>query len=496
MRMIALLVAAGAALLALAGCTTVGPDFDPVPVHAPDRWQDWHGGDAALAAAEAGAPAALASWDGLLDPVLHKLVLLADEANGDVQTAALRFAQARMQRTISQAQAGPQASGRAAATRQRLSESGASTRLIEVLPGGNRQALVDFLSSPYSLYEAGFDASWELDLWGRVKRSIEAAQASADQAEALLRQVRLAVRAELAHNYTGLRGAQRQLRLTRQQFATAQERADLVAARVAGGLVPELESVRQRGVLADLQSRIPPLAREEAAFINQITILVGKRPGSMNQELAARGDDRGPGGAPELALGLPSELAARRPDIAAAMARLHAATAGIGVAVGDLYPRITLNGSFGFESLSAGQFGDWGSRQWRFGPALSIPLFDQGRRRGVVQLRELEQQEAAIAFQQTVLKAWHEVDSAITDYNAERQREVDLLAGLDSARAAMQLVQERYRNGLSDFDPVLEARRALLQAESAYSDHQTRLATAWITLLKALGAGIEPAGRA
>ncbi len=494
MRKIAF-VTASAALLSLAGCTTVGPDFHPAAVQAPDRWQDWHGGNAALAA---GADAArrLASWDGLFDPVLHKLMLLADQDNGDVQAAALRFAQARTQRAISQAQAGPQAGGRAALNRQRLSETGGGTRLVNALPGTNREALVDFLSSPYSLYEAGFDASWELDLWGRVKRSVEAAQAGSEQAEALVRQVRLAVRAELARNYTELRGTQRQLRLARQQLATAQENAGLVAARVAGGLVPELDSVRQRGVVADLQSRIAPLAREEAALINQITILLGKRPGSMNQELAAPGDDAGPRAAPELALGVPSELAARRPDIAAAMARLHAATASIGVAVGDLYPRIALNGSFGFESLSAGQFGDWGSRQWRFGPSLSIPLFDQGRRRGVVQLRELEQQEAALAFQQTVLKAWHEVDSAISDYNAERQRDTDLLAGMDSARVAMQLVQERYRGGLADFGPVLDARRALSQAESAYSEHQTRLATAWIALLKALGVGIEPAGSA
>jgi NodT family efflux transporter outer membrane factor (OMF) lipoprotein len=467
----------------LQGCATVGPDFKAPPTAAPATWGDWHGGDAALAA-DAASAASLASWDGVLDAPLRELLARARINNADVRTAALHFAEARTQRTITQAQLGPQVNATASATRQRLSETGAGTRMVDAIGGPNQQALRDFLSSPYTVYDAAFDASWELDLWGQVRRSIEAADAAAQQSNALLDAARLEVQAEVARTYFELRGVQAQLRLARADVDTAREAAAIVAGRARGGVVADLDAIQQRTLQAQVAARVPLLQRQESALLDQLTLLVGEPPGSWNA-LLRDGAPRWPAAA-DLALGIPSELAARRPDVQAALARLHAATAQIGVAVGDLYPRITLTGDSGFESLEPGQLATWGARQWRIGPSLTLPIFDRGRLRRVVELRELQQQEAAIAFQQVVLKAWHEVDTAVADYQSERRRAADLGLQVRSAQDSLALASARYRGGLTNFMPVLDAQRTLTQAQGSFAEHQTRLATAWVALLKAL----------
>ena len=473
-----------AGLLAVVqGCTTVGPDFQAPPIESPSAWNQWHGGEDSLAA-DARAAAAQAQWDPVLDASLRELLAMARRHNADVRAAALHFAQARTQRAATQARFGPQVNAAASATRQRLSERGAGTRLVDAIGGPNQEALRDFLSSPYTAYDASFDASWELDLWGRVRRSIEAASARADESEALLREATLAVQAEVARTYFELRGVQEQLRLARGDVATAHEAATLVAARAAGGLVPQLHAVQQRTLEAQVAARVPLLQQREAALLDQITLLVGEHPGAWNHLLR-----RVPATWPapsELALGVPSELAARRPDVQAALARLHAATANIGVAVGDLYPRITLLGDFGFESLTAGQLGAWGSRQWRLGPSVTLPIFDHGRLRRVVELRDLQQQEAGLAFHQTLLKAWHEVDGAVSGYQAERRRAGDLALQVGGAQDALALTTARYRRGATNFLPVLDAQRTLSQAQTSYAEHESRLAIAWVALLKAL----------
>uniref|UniRef100_UPI0018DCE130 TolC family protein n=1 Tax=Variovorax sp. E3 TaxID=1914993 RepID=UPI0018DCE130 len=187
------------------------------------------------------------------------------------------------------------------------------------------------------------------------------------------------------------------------------------------------------------------------------------------------------------ALGLPADLARRRPDIAAAEAQLHAATARIGVAVADLYPRVTLGAGFGYESVGGDSFTDWGSRQWHVGPSISLPLFDGGRRRGTIELRELQQQEAAVAFQQTVLKAWHEIDTALTGYTAERRRQAELAERERRSRDALVLAHARYAGGLTDFGVELDARRALLQARRDQAQSTSRLAVGLVAVYKALG---------
>ncbi|RRH82370.1 efflux transporter outer membrane subunit [Variovorax beijingensis] len=495
------LIAYSALALLVGGCA-VGPDHRPPQVQTPADWSAWHGGSAALLGAERkAAPAGVASgdWKAFGDPLLDRLQARALAANHDLQTAALRFAQSRVQRTAAAAQQAPQLNAGGSVNRQRQSESGAATRMIDALGSSvaNRDQLIRTLSEPYNLYQAGFDASWEIDLWGRVRRSIEAADADAGASAALLRQAQLSVQAEVARSYFELRGAQRELRVAHADIAAAAESLELVQARADGGLVTDLDPTRQRTQLAELKARIPMLLQQEAQAMSQITLLTGASPGTLNAELAPPSEGAGnPLAAlqapplPELALGLPGDVVRRRPDIAAAEAQLHAATARIGVAVADLYPRVTLGAGFGYESAGSERFGEWGSRQWHVGPSISLPIFDNGRRRSTVNLRELQQQEAAVAFQQAVLKAWHEIDSALSAYAAERQRHAELAERERSSREALTLAHARYANGLTDFGVELDARRALLQARRDQVQSTSRMAVGMVAVYKALGGGI------
>lgn len=483
-----LALALAAALLC--GCA-VGPDHRPAEASAPADWSAWHGGSAALLGSERQVPpagAAAPDWRAFGDPLLARLQARALAANHDLQTAALRFAQSRAQRDAAAAQQAPQIGASAGVNPQRQSESGAATRMVDAMgtSASNREQLIRTLSEPYNLYQAGFDASWEIDLWGRVRRGLEAADADSAASAALLRQAQLSVQAEVARNYFELRGAQRELRVAEADAAAAAETLELVQARADGGLVTDLDPARQRTQLAELRARIPLLLQQEAQAMNRITLLAGAAPGALNAELAAPAADAA-APLPDLALGLPAELARRRPDIAAAEARLHAATARIGVAVADLYPRLTLGAGLGFESAGSERFGEWGSRQWHIGPSISLPLFDHGRRRSMVELRTLQQQEAAVDFQRTVLQAWHEIDGALSSYNAERRRQGELAERERASRDALVLAHARYANGLTDFGVELDARRALLQARRDQVQSASRLAVGLVAVYKALG---------
>lgn len=473
--------------LTLTGCA-VGPDFvRPTPT-APDDWTSWRSGDASLRIpTEATQALPTQWWQAFNDATLDALQRRAFDASPDLQTAAQRFAQARAQRSTVAAQRGPEVNASGGVTRQRQSEYGAGMRMLEVIPG-DQQAFVDFLTEPFNLYQAGFDASWEPDLWGRIRRSIEAADADVGQQAALLDLARLSLASDVARNYFELRTAQRQIRLMREDIVALEVRAGLLQARVEVGVLDHTDLQRQRAELAALKAQLPPLLAQEAASANQIALLLGERPGALQTELAPRDADARTL-LPDLALGLPSEVALRRPDIRAAEARLHSATASIGIAKANLYPSIRLGAKFGFESYLSGEFADWGSRTWSVGPSLNLPIFDHGRRTATVQLRELQQQEAAVNYQKTVLKAWQEIDDALAAYSAEQQQAQELKARSDAASDAWQLAQARYDGGITDFTAVLDSQRSYLQARRDLAANQGRLAARFITVNKALGNG-------
>ncbi|MCA0176393.1 MAG: efflux transporter outer membrane subunit [Proteobacteria bacterium] len=477
--------------LALAGCAAVGPDFvQPTPAAPPD-WASWRSADAALRA-PVGTEALPDTpwWQAFGDPVLERLEQRALAASPDLQTAALHFAQARAQYGTVAAQRGPQVDASGGINRQRQSEHGASIRMIDAI-GGDRAGLAQVLAQPFTLYQAGFDASWELDLWGRVRRTIEAADADVAQQAALLELARLSLTSDVARHYLDLRTTQRQIRLARADMAALASRLDLLQARVQAGTTDHLDLARQRAELAALTAQLPGLQAQEAASANQVALLLGEAPGALRSELAPQAEG-GQAALPDLALGLPSEVALRRPDIRAAEARLHRATARIGVARADLYPSIRLGARLGLESYLGSEWADGGSRSWSIGPSLSLPLFDGGRRKGQVQLRELEQQEAAVAYQQTVRRAWQEIDDALSAYTAEQQQAGEQAARVQATGDALALAQARYDGGAADFIAVLDSQRSHLQARRELLASQGRLGTRFVAIHKAVG-NVPPA---
>lgn len=480
-----------AACALLAGCA-VGPDFKPPASEAPADFGAWHGGASELAAPPQSSVASPIGWQSFGDPVLARLQARALQANPDLQTAALRFAQSRAQGRAVRSQGMPQVNASGSALRLRESEDGDFARVIGAISPDQKDEIVKIIADPHDMFQLGFDASWELDLWGRVRRSIEASDADEAASQALLAQVQLSVQAEVARRYFELRSAQEQIRIARADIQAGEETRSLVKVRTDKGLTTGLDLSRQDAQLADVRGRLPQLLAQEAQTTNQITLLAGERPGALAAELAPPASAQGKA-LPDLSLGLPSEVALRRPDIQRAQAQLHAATASIGVAVADLYPRITIGASFGFQSVDASTFGEWGSRQWSIGPSLQLPVFDGGRRRATVTLRKLQQQEAAVAYQQTVLKAWHEIDDALSSYGAERQRNAQLAAMEAASRDAWELARVRYEYGMTDFLVALDAQRTLLQAQRAHADSNARLALGLVAVTKALGVQPAPA---
>jgi NodT family efflux transporter outer membrane factor (OMF) lipoprotein len=475
--------------LTLAGCVTVGPDFHEPPTTPPATAAAWHGGDASLRdiALSMDGTLAYARFD---DPVLRMLQAQALAANHDLKTAVLQFAQSRLQRDITASAQGPQLTARAGALRQRQSETGAATRLVDAIGAANRDTLVARLSDPFDLYQAGFDSNWELDLWGRVRRATEAADADTAAASSLLRQVHISVAIEVARNYIELRASRRQQALLRADIAAASDMLALTESRRRGGLASELDVVRQQTDVAELRGRLPALLEQQAQASNRLTLLTAAAPGALQATLAddESGEASAPfGRTPDLSQGISSEALTHRPDIQAAEARLHAATARIGVASAELYPRLTLGLSFGLEALRAAQLDGWGSRQWSVGPSLQLPLFDNGRRRATVELRELAQQEAAVAFQHTVLQAWHEMDDALAAYAAARQRQQQLLLREAAARDTLALHTTRHRQGLSDALPMLAAQRALLAVQRERLQGEASLTLRLLAICKASG---------
>jgi NodT family efflux transporter outer membrane factor (OMF) lipoprotein len=484
------LFAVGAVLGAtLLSACVVGPRFVKPTADTPADWKPSAPGQPALSSQPVAEAALSQWWRALGDPTLDAIETRAATANLDLRIAALRLAQSRIQRRVSAADRKPRLDANASYQRERQSETGVGTRVIEVIPVPNKDEIISALSEPFSVFQAGFDASWELDLWGRVKRVIESADASVEMSAEAAHDLQRLVAAEVARNYVDLRGTQRLLLLARNDETAGVELLELSQQQADAGLVTDFDPKRQTSQLADIRSRIPILEERESVALNRLALLVGEQPGRLSEELrVARDIPLVPARVP---IGLPSDVVRRRPDIRQAEAKLHVATAEIGVAIADLYPRITLGGSAGLQSLGAGDLVDWGARTWSLGPILKLPLFDGGRRRATVELRKVQQQEAAIEFQQAVLQAFHEVDDALNGYGAEQRRRDLLTEGVAASQAAYELARTRYEHGLTDLLPALEAQRQLLTTQRALAESATALSTRFVALNKALGGGWE-----
>jgi NodT family efflux transporter outer membrane factor (OMF) lipoprotein len=467
----------------LAACTKKGSDFVPPE----PNWKLKTLGDTGTPSAdEKSRPVANAVapdwWKLLGDPLLTALEARLAEGNLDLRLAAIRLTEARAQLGVADAAGSPNVNFDAAANRAKQSREG-TLGLTPSATGPNSR-----LRLPYNLFQTGFDASWELDLWGRVARSVEAAEAGVTASEDMVRDVLVTSSAELARNYIRLRGAQRKLQITRANLDIAKQSLNLTQARAAGGLTTDLDVANAAALVATIEATLPAQEQAQAELVNAIALLMGAAPQTMTAELAA--PRAVPPVPPAVPIGVPSELARRRPDIRVAEAKLHIATATTGVAVADFYPRVTLGGFGALQGLSLGNIADLApALAYSFGPSVTLPIFDGGNRKRTLELREAQQMEAAITYQRTVLVALHEVDNALTAYATEQRRRAKLEAAVLQGRRALGLARMRYEQGVADFLQVLTAQRVLLASEQELADSTTAISTNFVQLYKALGGG-------
>jgi NodT family efflux transporter outer membrane factor (OMF) lipoprotein len=487
--------ATAALTAALTGCT-VGPDFLPP--------------DPQLPAASYTAEPAVApwlqqppdpNWWGVFrDPILTDLERRVAAENLDVLTATIRLAESRFQRGVTAAAEFPSVNGDAQYQRELYSLNGpflspngpfgptgsAINRLLQAAG----QSPLPRVPIPFNEYYVGLDASWELDLWGRVRRQIEAADAQVDQAAEQRRDALVSSLAELACDYIELRGIQMQIRIANENLEVALDVLARARERAVKGVGLGLDVENAAAQVEDIRAQVPALEQQESQYINAISLLLNQRPGALH---AALGRPKSvPPAPPSVPIGIPSELARRRPDIRAAEAQLHAATADIGVAVASFYPTVQLNGTVGFDSLDIRKLWQLDSLQYMAGPSLKVPIFAGGRLKNMLELSKSQQQEAAIQYQKTVLRAWHEVVNALVAYRLEQQRRAWLKLEIEHSRQALILARERYSDGVGDFLRVLDSERTLLYAEQQFVTSTTNVSLNLVKLFKALGGGWEP----
>ena len=346
----------------------------------------------------------------------------------------------------------------------------------------------------FNLFQSGFDSSWEIDFWGRVRREVESADAAILASAEARRDSLVTVLSEVARDYIQLRGQQRDLQIARDSLKSQQDSLRITQERQQGGLTTGLDVANAAAQLGTTAAQIPQLEAQAATTVNAISLLLGETPGAL---VAQIGQARPvPPVPPAVPVGLPSDLARRRPDIRRAEAQLHAATADIGQAEADFFPKVTLSGSVGVQAVrfkDLGNISPFGALQFSGGPSVTIPIFEGGRLKYTLDLRKAQQQEAAVQYQQVVLQAFHDVDNALTNYAAEQSRREQLGRSVDQARRALSLARQQYVTGLSTFLEVLTAQRTLLQGELQYADSTTTVSTNLVQLYKALGGGWEAA---
>ena len=509
----------------LAGGCTLGPNYQEPSLFAPGTWFSSRPKPPPPTPSHVVAePVDPAWWRSFNDPMLTELEEQVARSNLNVRLATVRLAESRLQRGVTAADEYPNLNGNGSYTRQKISDRG----VIGLLGGGGSTGGTGSTSSSgtdlgtasnglsgtnggiptgvasgggggpgvhvpsFNLFQTGFDSTWEVDLWGRVRREVESADANIDVSAETRRDMLVTELSELARDYITLRGQQRDLQIARDTLASEQDSLRITQERQSGGLTTGLDVANASAQVGTTAAQIPQLEAQAATTINAISLLLGETPGALTAKLAEAKPV--PPVPPAVPVGLPSELARRRPDIREAEARLHAATADIGQAEADFFPKVTLSGSIGVQAVqfkNLGNVGPFGALQYSGGPSVSIPIFEGARLKYTLELRKAQEQEAAVQYQQTVLQAFHDVDNALTNYSAEQLRREQLARAVDQARRALSLARQQYVQGLATFLDVLTAQRTALEAEQSYADSTTTISTDLVALYKALGGGWE-----
>ncbi|MBI4825150.1 MAG: efflux transporter outer membrane subunit [Nitrospirae bacterium] len=445
-------------MFGLSGCVTVGPDYVSPKISAPDKWNagtDVRSDDAATLEKW---------WSTLNDPELTSLIERAVNSSLGIREAKARVREARARRGISSAELFPTVDASGSAQRSR-SSSGTEN---------------DF-------YSIGFDAGWEIDLFGGVRRSVEAADADLEASEEELHDVLVSLLAEVSLNYVDVRLYQARIAIAESNLAAQTETYQIAGWRNEAGLVSGLDVEEAMYNLEKTRSQIPALRSGLEQAMNNIAVLLGKDPGALYAELS---EQRAIPVTPvEIAVGLPADLLRRRPDVRQAERRLAAQTARIGVATAGLYPQFSLSGSIGLEALELDDLFSYGNRTFGIGPGFRWNIFDAGSIRKNIEVQNALQEQALIQYETAVLEALHDVKNALTAYAGEQVRRQSLLNGSNAAERAVKLAQEQYSSGLIDFQALLTAQQSLLSLQDQLAGSDAEVTSNLIRLYKALGGG-------
>ena len=464
-------------VLLLAGCA-VGPDYRHPETSVPTAWSGLSTAAAPQPSVTTTLPAELVQWWKTFDdPMLTSLIERAIAANLDLRQAEARVRQARATRGMVASALWPEIDANASYSRSRAGGSSSGS-------GGTGNGVLN-------LYQAGLDAAWELDVFGGVRRSIEAAQADLQASEEDRRDVLVTLVAEVGVDYVSLRGLQQQIFIARNNLEAQKHTAEITRKRFEAGFVSRLDVANAYAQVATTEANIPLLESAAQATIYNLSVLLGLQPAALAEELGS--DKPIPTTPPEVPVGLPSDLLRRRPDIRRAEARLHGATARIGVATADLFPRFSLTGSFGFLSTDLNSLGNWSSRFWSFGPGMSWPIFTAGRIQWNIELQKAVAEQDLAAYEQTILIALKDVETALVAYAKDQERIRSLTVAVANNRSAVDLSTRLYVAGKSDFLNVLVAQRSLNISEEALVLSTRSQVNNLIALYKALGGGWEKA---
>lgn len=456
-------------LLALNACTTVGPNYVPPETDLPGVWAERLEGG--LTEAELDPHTLSHWWKTLGDSTLDSLIERAIAANLDLRTADAQLRQARAQRAIT------------GGTRFPTIEAGASA----VRAGSSDNAGVGGTSE---LYSSSFDAGWEIDIFGGRRRAIEAADADLEAAQEAQRDVLVSVLAEVALNYVELRTFQSQLSVAEENLKNQEETLEIVQAKHDAGAVTKLDLDRAVSNVENTRSEIPRLNQNISRAENRLAVLIGEVPGDVTIELESVQPLPTP--PVRVAVGVPAEALRHRPDVRRAERELAAETARIGVATAEIYPKFTLTGTIGLESLSLSNLTESDSQTFGIGPSVRWNLFDGGRTRQKIEIQNSVQEQAMVRYEASVLAAQEDVENAITAFTQEQIRYRSLNESAAAAKRAADIAKTRYDAGATNFLTVLDAQRTLLNAQDRRSASQGEIVSNPIRLYKSLGGGWTP----
>ncbi len=449
--------------LALSGCM-VGPDYMRPAVDVPAAWR--------IDVSDARDLSGTAWWEQFDDAVLNDLITSALAQNNDVRIAAARIEEYRGKLAVAQSQLFPQVGANVDAARQRAShQNGFIT-------------YPDSANTHFNSYQALVSASWEIDLWGQLRRATEAARDDLLATTEAKRAVVLSLVASVAGNYILLRDLDRQLDISRQTATSRGESLHVFELRFKGGVISELELAQNQSQYQDALASIPPLEEQIAATENLLSVLMGRNPGAI-----PRGRNIDELQLPQVPAGLPSALLDQRPDIRQAEEQLAAANARIGVAQAAYFPTISLTGALGSASSQLSSLFTGPTGVWAFGAGLVAPIFTAGAIAGNVQEAEAQQQQALFNYQRSILNAFADVDNALADHGTSQQRLTALRAEVEANSNYARLARLRYENGYTSYIEVLDAEQRLFSSQLALADQQAHVLNTAVNLYQAIGGG-------